>query len=90
MPKIHKANKIVLFLLIVSWKTATALCYFPFVITRRFFVLPVHRATPGAISDRDGVQLPFLLGAHVLAQLPLSTQISAHTSNTFRASYIAS
>lgn len=45
---------------------------------------------PQAISDRDGVQLSFLLGAHVLAQLPLSFQISAHTTNTFQASYIAS
>jgi len=45
------ANEFVLFPLIASWKTATALCYFPFVITRRLLVLAVHRAMPRAISD---------------------------------------
>lgn len=64
-------NKLGLFLLLVLWKTATALCSFPFVITRRLLLLPALRAMPGAVSERDGVQLPFLLGTHVLAQLPL-------------------
>lgn len=82
-------NELVLFLLIVAWKTAIALCYFPSVITRRVLILPVQRLMPGAVSGRDGVQFLFLLGALVLAQLPLSTQISAHVSNTFHASHSA-
>lgn len=83
------ANDLVLFLLIVSWSTAMALCYFHFVITRNLLVLPLPRAMPRVMSDRDGAHLLFLVGAHILAWLPLSTQISAHTLNTFHASYKA-
>lgn len=45
--KIHMADKLVLFLLIVHWKTV-AIVFF-FVITRRLPVLPVHKSD--AISD---------------------------------------
>lgn len=66
-----------------------ALCNLHFVITKNLLVLPVARAMPRVISDSGGVQLPFLVGAHILAWLPLSIQISAHTSNIFHANYNA-
>lgn len=63
-----------------------ALYYLHLVLTRNLLVFPVPREMPRVISARVGVQLPFLVGAHVLAWLPLSVQIRAHTSNTFHAS----
>lgn len=44
-----------------------ALCNLHFVITKNLLVLPVARAMPRVISDSGGVQLPFLVGAHILA-----------------------
>lgn len=83
------ANKLVLLLLMVSWRTVMALCYLHFVITKSLLVLPVPRMMPRVISARNGVQLPFLVGAHILTWLPLSIHISAHTSNAIHASYNA-